>query len=230
MSTDENISPGTKAGGNPLRIFRWVNYALIAALLAVIAVVWLHKSSASAGFGYYGTFVGKDAPDFTLTDQDGKPLQLSSLRGKVVLMTFGFTHCPNICPTTLGNMAAIYRGLTPDEQKRVQALFISVDPDRDTPAVLKAYVPYFQAGFMGATGTPEQIAKVAKDYGVYYEKQMQDSDRASDFYTINHSPYIYLINPASKFDVIYDNDKFADISSVTRDIRHELETAANPAR
>jgi len=208
-------------------LFPWINGAIVVVLLGLIAYAWLHKPTAPGGHKYFGTYVSKDAPDFALTDQDGKPFQFSSLRGKVVLMTFGFTHCPNICPTTLGNMSAIYRNLSPDEQKRVQIVFISVDPERDTPAVLKEYVPYFQAGFLGLTGTPDQLKAVTKDYGAFYEKQYQASDHAADYYTVNHSAYIYLINPAGKFDLLYDNEKFADSKSVLQDIRHELDSAGS---
>ncbi len=229
MDVIEKKPVETGAAGKPVWFSRWkLHMAFVGlALTGCIAMMWLHKPAPADGFQYYGTYVGKEAPDFTLTDQDGKPLQLSSLRGKVVLMTFGFTHCPNICPTTLANMAAIYRGLQAEAQKKVQVVFVSVDPERDTPAVLKQYVPYFQAGFMGATGSADEIAKVAKDYGVFYEKQMTNSDVAADFYTINHSPYIYLISPEGKYDLLYDNDKFGDTQSVTKDILHELHAAAD---
>jgi protein SCO1/2 len=143
-------------------------------------------------------------------------------------MTFGFTHCPNICPTTLANLAAICQGLPPAERDRVRVLFITVDPARDTPQALKEYVGFYARGFMGLTGSADQIAKVAKDYGAYYEAVMQQSQVAKDYYTINHSAYVYLINPEGRFAVLYDNDKLADHARMTRDIEHLL--AASPAR
>ena len=104
----------------------------------------------------------KPAYDFTLTDQDGKRFSLSGLRGKLVLLDFGYTHCPNICPTTLANLAATYELLSPADQARVQVLFVTVNPERDSTKVLKDYVPFFDKHFIGLSGQPGQIAATAK--------------------------------------------------------------------
>jgi protein SCO1/2 len=190
--------------------------------LCIAAAIYLHHPGDGSGFQYYGQWIGKDAPDFTLTDQDGHPATLSSLRGNLVLMTFGFTHCPNICPTTLANLSAIIRTLPAADQQRVRVLFITVDPSRDTPPALKDYVSFYSHGFTGLTGAPDAIARVAKDYGAYYESVMQDSQVASNYYTINHSAYVYLINPQGRFAVLYDNDKLADHTRMSQDIEHVL--------
>jgi protein SCO1/2 len=147
---------------------------------------------------------------------------LSGLRGKLVLMTFGFTHCPNICPTTLANLAAICHGLPLKDQDRVKVVFITVDPARDTPRALKDYVGFYSQGFMGLTGSADEIATVAKDYGAFYEAQLQESQVAGNYYTINHSAYIYLISPEGRFALLYDNDKLADHARMTADIEHLL--------
>lgn len=223
-------SPEENKKDHAMRNYRGAGYLFTILFAGVLAAVWLHKPAPLDGYRYYGTFVGKQAPEFSLTNQDGRPLSLSSLRGKVVIMTFGFTHCPNICPTTLANMAGLYHGLPPEAQKKVQVLFVSLDPERDTPEVLKQYVPYFQESFMGATGTPEQIEKAAKGYGVFYEKELIQSDNTKDFYTINHSPYIYLISPGGKFDLVYDNEKFANAPEVAKDILHELGAPENATK
>jgi protein SCO1/2 len=184
--------------------------------------LWLRRPGDGSDYQFYGQWIGKDAPDFTLTDQDGAQARLSGLRGRLVLMTFGFTHCPNICPTTLANLAAIRDGLPARDQDRVRVLFITVDPARDNPKALKDYLGFYARGFMGLTGSADAIAKVAKDYGAYYEAQLQDSQVAGNYYTINHSAYVYLIDPAGRFAVLYDNDKLADHARMSEDIEHVL--------
>ncbi len=200
-------------------------WALGAVILTVIFLgvsLWLRRPGDGSDYQFYGQWIGKDAPDFTLTDQDGAQARLSGLRGRLVLMTFGFTHCPNICPTTLANLAAIRDGLPARDQDRVRVLFITVDPARDNPKALKDYLGFYARGFMGLTGSADAIAKVAKDYGAYYEAQLQDSQVAGNYYTINHSAYVYLIDPAGRFAVLYDNDKLADHARMSEDIEHVL--------
>jgi len=206
----------------PRRIGLWVSVIATLATVCAVAAMWLHSRGDGSGYQYYGQWIGKDAPDFELTNQDGGTTRLASLRGNLILMTFGFTHCQNICPTTLANLGAICDGLPAPDRERVRVLFISVDPARDTPALLKPYVTFYNARFSGLTGSADQIARVAKDYGVYYEPVMQQSQVAGDYYTINHSAYVYLIDPAGQYAVLYDNDKLADHASMTRDIEHVL--------
>ncbi len=164
----------------------------------------------------------KPAYDFTLTDQDGKPFSLSSLRGKLVLMAFGFTHCPNICPTTLANLATAYKLLSPADQARVQVLFVTVDPDRDTSKVLKDYVPFFNKHFVGLTGQPDQIAATAKAYGVEYEKTSQPSGVAANYYSIEHSTAVYLIERSGKWIARYSDGQLHNSQRMADDLRHFL--------
>src|ERR1700722_1353339 len=125
---------------------------------------------------FYGQALApaKQAFDFHLVDQDGKPFQLSQMRGRAVLFSFGFTHCPNVCPTTLSDLAKVYQALPSHDRAKVQVLFVSIDPRRDKPETLKSYVPYFNDSFIGLTGSETQVAEVAKAYGAYYEI-IQDS-------------------------------------------------------
>lgn len=199
--------------------------ATLVTVVSVTAVIWLWHPGDGSGYQYYGQWIGKAAPDFALTDQDRKIARLDALRGKLVLMTFGFTHCPNICPTTLANLAAVCEGLPVRSQERVRVLFITVDPARDTPQALKEYVRFYSPEFMGLTGSADEIAKVAKDYGAYYEAVMQNSQVAGDYYTVNHSTYVYLINPQGRFAVLYNNDKLADHVRMSQDIAHVLASA-----
>ena len=162
------------------------------------------------------------APGFVLKDQDGKSRALSSLRGKIVLITFGFTNCPNICPTILANLARVYDLLSAEEQARVQVLFISVDPSRDTSKVLKAYVPFFNRHFLGLTGQPEQIAAVAKAYGVEYETTSQSGAANASSYNIEHSDTVYVISPSGKWIGFYGNRQLQNSERMAADLHHFL--------
>jgi cytochrome oxidase Cu insertion factor (SCO1/SenC/PrrC family) len=130
------------------------------------------------------------AADFSLTDQDGRPFRLSQLRGKVALLFFGYTSCPDACPTTLSKLSRVYKMLGV-EGGRVVTIFVSVDPKRDTPRALKEYLKYFRINSVGLTGTKEEIDSVVGQYGARYEIEQSDSAAG---YHINHSTDLYLID------------------------------------
>jgi protein SCO1/2 len=163
------------------------------------------------------------AYDFALTDQEGKSFSLGSLRGKLVLIHFGFTHCSNICPTILANLATAYKLLSSEEQTRVQVLFVSLDPGRDTPKVLKDYVPFFDKHFVGLTGEPDQIAATAKAYGVEYEEKSPSF--ATD--NIEHSAAVYLIAPSGQWVGSYGNRQLQNRQRMVDDLRHFLALSPN---
>ncbi len=127
--------------------------------------------------------------DFVLTDQYGNSFELAQLRGKLVLLFFGYTYCPDICPTELSNLAAVLDGLGEDAA-RVQGLFVSLDPQRDTPAVLQDYTRYFNPNLLGLTGTPSALAQVARQYRVQYQRQ----DLGGGRYSLDHSANLYVID------------------------------------
>lgn len=133
---------------------------------------------------------------FTLTDQDGRLVTERDFAGHFMLIFFGYTFCPDICPTELQVMMAAVDELGP-EGNRIQPIFISVDPARDTPDVLKAYVGNFSPRLLGLTGTPEQIAAVAKAYRVYFSKVEGTQSNAD--YLMDHSSIIYLMGPDGQF-------------------------------
>src|SRR6202046_52884 len=172
---------------------------------------------------YYGQPLvpPKQAFDFHLVDQDGKPFHLSQLRGKAVLFSFGFTHCPNVCPTTLSDLAKVYQALPIKDRERVQVLFVSIDPNRDKPETMKNYIPYFNDSFIGLTGTEAQIAEAAKAYGAYYEF-IHDSAANPDAYTVNHSALIYLISPKGNWKLLYNFDQLGDSKKMVQDIEKVL--------
>ena len=128
------------------------------------------------------------APDFALRGSDGSELKLSRYRGKLVLMSFGFTHCAAVCPITLATLAQARQALG-KQAEAVQVVFVTVDPERDDPARMKSYLAGFDASFIGASGKPEALAAVRKDYGVTAVKRPM-----SEGYAMDHSSSIYLID------------------------------------
>lgn len=133
--------------------------------------------------------------DFTLLSASG-PVSLKDYQGKVVLVYFGYTYCPDICPTSLASTAAGLNLLKPEELAKVAMLFISVDPERDTPARLKEYAEFFHPAIVGVTGTPENLAEIAKRYGVFYAKQKVAT--AGDGYVVDHSADTYVVGRDGK--------------------------------
>jgi protein SCO1/2 len=124
-----------------------------------------------------------------LSDHNGQRRTLGDFKGKVVALFFGFTHCPDVCPTTLVEMANVMKELGGDAG-RVQVLFVSVDPERDTADVLKRYVPAFHPSFLGLTGNADEIARAAKEFKIYYQKQKLPSGG----YTMDHSAGTYILD------------------------------------
>ena len=223
MST--SILPNQKVQPNERGPFwsNWRIWAAAVALLFALGISILFGSKQAAQRGYFGQrlFPPKEAFDFNLINQDAQPFQLHQLRGKVVLFLFGFTHCPNVCPTSLTNLAAVYQKLEPEQRKQVQILFLSVDAQRDTPAALKNYVPWFDPSIIGLSGSKEAIDRTVQEYGGSYEI-MPASSKDPNNYGVNHSAYIYLINPAGQLELLYDNDKLVNTDRMVGDIRKIL--------
>jgi protein SCO1 len=134
------------------------------------------------------------AKDFALTDHHGKPRTLADFKGKAVVVFFGFTHCPDVCPTTMAEMANVMKTLGPDAE-RVQVLFVTVDPERDTPALLAKYVPSFDPRFLGLTGDRAAIDKVVKDFKVFYQKV---PGKEAGNYSVDHTAGSYAFDPQGR--------------------------------
>lgn len=132
--------------------------------------------------------------DFRLTDHHGQVRTLSDFKGKVVIVFFGYTHCPDVCPTTLSDLSQVMRLLGPDADK-VQVLFITVDPERDTQELLAQYVPAFNPTFIGLYGTPEQTEATATEYRIYYRKE---PGQTPGDYTVDHSVGSYIYDRSGK--------------------------------
>jgi protein SCO1/2 len=147
---------------------------------------------------------------FTLTDQDGRPATDRDYAGRYRIMYFGFTHCPDVCPTdlaVLGQALRRFEKSDPARAARVTPIFVSVDPERDTPAVLKDYVAAFHPRLVGLTGTPKQIAAMTRRYGAYSQKEPAGPGGG---YNVNHSRLAELIGPEGEPIALLPYDKGAD--------------------
>ena len=168
----------------------------VAAALAIITVVVVSGRGAPAN-GAETTSTGQPliGGDFQLVDQDGRTVDQTMLNGKWSLVFFGFTYCPEFCPTTLAEMAAVQQQLG-EQARDLQMVFISIDPERDTPQALKDYLSSdgFPKGTVGLTGTPEQVAQAARAYRAFYQKVGE-----GEGYTMNHALTVYVMGPDGKF-------------------------------
>ncbi|MGA7676363.1 MAG: SCO family protein [Rhizomicrobium sp.] len=177
--------------------------ALILYLIAAVAVAAGLLWHASDSFSGANRVVSQGevliGGPFVLTDQDGKTRRSADFRGRFMLVYFGYSYCPDICPTTLAVMADALEKLGP-EAARVTPVFITVDPERDTPGVLKAYLKSFGSRFVGLTGDEKAVAAAARAYRVYYQKRPLKGGG----YAMDHSSQIYLMGPDGKFIANYD--------------------------
>ena len=170
-----------------------------AALIAAVCGFWLARDLDSAAPQLAsGTWLSsaRRLPDFTLTDQAGKPFTAQNLKGKPTLVFFGFTRCPDVCPTTLVKLAQVKKAAA---LPALQVLFISVDPERDTPTALSLYVHAFDPTFIGATGTPAALEKITAAFSVAYAKvPLPGGD-----YTMDHSAAVFLLNERGEIAAIF---------------------------
>ena len=165
--------------------------ALGAALVALCVAACGPATPKFQGSDVTGVAFGRD---FHLTDHTGKARSLADFRGKAVVLFFGYTQCPDVCPTTLFEVSEILRTLGPDAD-RVRAVFITVDPERDTPEVMKDYLSSFDSRLSGLTGDPAAVAAVAKAYRVYFKKVPLDQGG----YTMDHTAIVYLMDKNGRF-------------------------------
>ena len=195
----------------------WKRRALVAVLLAVLVVCGallyqLYQRTLSPSASGEALIGGP----FELVDQNGNTVTDQTFKGKLTLVYFGFTFCPDACPTALGIMSAALDKLDVAAD-RVVPVFITVDPDRDTPPVMKDYVSNFHPHMVGLTGTPDQIAKVAKAYRVFYQKA---PGTAPDDYVLDHTLLIYLMGGDGKYITHFGPDATPD--QIAEEIRKYL--------
>lgn len=157
--------------------------------------------------------------DFALTDHTGKPRTLADFRGKVVVMFFGYTRCPDVCPSTLAELKQVL-GKLGDNANRVQVLFITVDPERDTQALLAQYVPAFDPGFLGLHGDLGATAKVAREFKVFYQKVPGSKP---DNYTMDHTAASYVFDARGRLRLLVKHGSGGE--ALVQDIKTLLTTA-----
>jgi protein SCO1/2 len=199
--------PASPPDGSPRGVgsFGWIGLA-IAALLIMAAGAVLGLALRDTPKGVAGTALASAiGGPFQLVDQNGKAFTDANLKGKWHLVFFGYTHCPDTCPTVLNEIALALDKLG-KKKDQVSVVFISVDPDRDTPAVLKSYVESFDAPVVALTGTAAEVKQAAADYRVYYAKH----PRSDGDYEMDHSAVIYVMDPQGRFTATFNPDTQAD--------------------
>jgi protein SCO1 len=189
-----------------------ISTAFVAGLVLCVGVILLVESRSAGTGAVQAAAIGGP---FNLTDQDGQPFSDRDLKGKTFLVFFGFTHCPDVCPTTLFEISEIMRKLGP-EADRTAALFISVDPERDTAEAMKDYLSSFDPHLRGLTGDAASLAAVAKAYRVYYKKvPLEGGD-----YTMDHTAIVYLMDKQGRFVSPFNMKRTADVAAA--DLRKHL--------
>jgi protein SCO1/2 len=186
--------------------------AFLAGLVLCFGVVLIVSGRMSAPVAQQIAAIGGP---FRLTDQNGQAVSDQDLKGHPFLVFFGFTHCPDVCPTTLFEVSEILRALGPDAD-RVRALFITVDPERDTPALMKDYLSSFDPHLAGLTGDPAAVTAVAKAYRVYFKKVPLDQGG----YTMDHTAIVYLMDKDGRFVQPFSLKR--TIEAATADLRKYL--------
>lgn len=153
------------------------------------------------------------ARELRLKDASGKARSLADFHGKVVVVTFGYTHCPDVCPMTLSNLASARKKLGGDG-KDLQVLFVTVDPQRDTPQILAEYVPAFDPTFMGLTGTPDEVTAATKEFRVYASARPA---KPGEEYTVDHSAQMFAFDKSGKLRLVFPPDMKSD--AIASDLR-----------
>jgi protein SCO1/2 len=198
----------------------------IVALLALIggfSISWFLSSNKPVELEA-GLWFGDQAralPEFELVNHDNQPLTRSSFAGKWSLIFFGYTHCPDICPVSLQTMAEMLAAIEdPDVLEAMQVYFVSVDPERDKPEILAAYVTYFNPAFIGATATQEKLTPLTRSLGIAHD--IRNKSEASTDYDVDHSSAIVLINPQAEFAGLFGapHDALAMARDMTRIVEY----------
>lgn len=187
----------------------------------LLAAAFLVGACGKSGPSFKGSDVTGStfAREFALVDFDGRPRTLADWRGKAVVVFFGYTQCPDVCPTTLATLAGTMKALGPDAD-RVQVLFVTVDPDRDTAELLKQYVPAFDPRFVGLRGDAKQLEAVAKEFRILFQKVPGATPQT---YTVDHSAGLFLFDPEGRLRVYEGHGQGPDV--LAHDLRELLRTS-----
>jgi protein SCO1/2 len=195
--------------------------ARVAAILVALALALAGCDAKGPQFRASDVTGSSFGRDFSLVDHTGTPRTLADFRGKVVVLFFGYTQCPDVCPTTLATLAEAMRRLGP-EAARVQVLFVTIDPDRDTRELLSHYVTAFDPSFLGLSGDAEATARTAGEFKILYQKQ---PGRTPESYTMDHSAGTFVFDPQGRLRLYVGHGQDADVFA--HDIRELLRTAGS---
>jgi len=231
LVTEKKSAPGRTSGKLSNKVLAVLIIACAA--VAIPAAIVMFAMADRAGSKWFGAYDAnaREAYDFELTDQTGSPFQLGNLRGNIILIGFGFTNCPSICPSMLAALANVARRLPPEAQENLRVVFVSIDPERDTPEKLKAFVPLFDKRFIGLTGDPSAVAAVSKAYGAFFKKNSPKGDNESD-YLVDHTTSVALIDPEGKLRMSFRFDQLPESDRIAGDILRILaaEKPGSPPR
>ncbi|TAM20673.1 MAG: SCO family protein [Candidimonas sp.] len=184
-----------------------------AAGLLSLGLVGCKRTAKFQGSDISGTHLGRD---MAMVDSSGALRTLADYKGKVLVVYFGYTHCPDVCPTSMAELAQAMKLLKGDAQK-VQVIMITVDPERDTGAIMASYVKAFNPNFVGLTGSPDQLHKTAQSFKAYYAKA---SGGTPDTYTMGHSAFFYILDQTGEARVLLDSNAAAKV--IASDIQQLL--------
>lgn len=204
----------------PARLGGLIGGVVLAIVVVVAAVILLNRSQ-EPSYAYNGGVFSPPAaaPPLDLTDANGNPFTLDQLKGDVTLIYFGYTTCPDVCPTTLTDFQAVKDDLGPDAD-RVKFLLVTLDPERDTAAKLKEYLAFFDPDFIGLRGDEAQTAQFTKDYGITV-KRVEYPDSATK-YLLDHTALVYVIDPEGRLLLTYPYG--TDPALIAQDVRYLLGT------
>ena len=189
----------------------WVGILSLLAVGVAVLIFVLNRSVSFRGTSYGEPY--PQAADFTLTQSSGETFRLSEQKGKIVLLFFGYTACPDVCPTTLAELRLVMEELG-DKTEQVQVVFVSVDPERDTPEKIQEYVEHFNEDFIGLSGNPDELQIIWDNYGVFRERVESESAFG---YIINHTARTYLIDQNGNLRLSYG------FQTPVEDMVHDIE-------
>jgi protein SCO1 len=191
---------------------------ILSGLIVLLAIIGLISAAFARPYTFHGSVYQPPmtAADFSLTNTDGQRFQLSQQRGQLVLLFFGYTNCPDECPATLAVMKQLFVQLG-SQSNRVNFVFVTVDPQRDNPAQIRAFLAKYNTSFIGLSGSSAELTPVWKAYGVYQDLPINST--VSE-YQVTHSTQVYLIDPQGQLRLTYNLDSSVD--DIYRDIQHIL--------
>jgi protein SCO1/2 len=191
------------------KFYRWVALSVMGLALAACQP----EATPPQEFAATDIAGGAWGGNFSLVDHNGQPRTIADFQGKAVVLFFGYTHCPDVCPTTMAKLANVMQELGPDAE-RVQVLMVTLDPKRDTAEVLKQYVPAFHPSFLGLIGNEEQTEAVAKEFKTLRTLQKPDEN---GFYTVDHSGGTYAYDPQGRLRLYINDQHSAEV--IAQDIK-----------